>query len=84
MSQERFIAASSPDAGEVAAEVSPLSSAGYLSIRRCSLDPPAAAPLRPPRTRQPTRSYLRVRQWWRGTCVAEIIDRDPPHPSVAR
>ena len=45
MAKKRFIAAFLPDAGEVAAEVSPSSSAG--SIRRCrSPDPPAAAPLR--------------------------------------
>ena len=67
MAKKRFIAAFSPDAGEVATEVSSQSSAG--SIRRLrSPDPPAAAPLRRfedfpvlPRTRQPTKSYLGVR-----------------------
>ena len=44
MAKKRFIMAFSPDAGEVAAEVSPSSSSG--PIRRCwSPDPPAAAPL---------------------------------------
>ena len=69
MARKRFITAFSPDAGEVAAEVSPSSSAGSLLIRRCqSPDPPAVAPLCRfedfpvlPRTRQLTRSYLRVR-----------------------
>ena len=42
MAKKRFIAAFSPDAGEVAAEVPPSSSAG--SIRRCrSRNPPAGA-----------------------------------------
>ena len=45
MAKKRFIAAFSPDAGEVAAEVSPSSSAGPIRRRR-SPDPPAAAPLR--------------------------------------
>ena len=68
MAQERFIIASLLDVGEVAAKVSPSSSAGPIRHRR-SLDPHAAAPLRRfedfpvlPRTRQPTKSYLGVRQ----------------------
>ena len=82
MAKKRFIAAFSPDAGEVAAEVSPSSSAGPIRRRR-SPDPPAAAPLRRfedfpvlPRTRQPTKSYLGVRQRRWGTWVAEITDRE--------
>ena len=82
MAKKRFIAAFSPNAGEVAAEVSPSSSAG--PIRHCpSPDQPTAAPLRRfedfpvlPRTRQPTKSYLGVRQRRWGTWVAEIIDRE--------
>ena len=70
MAKKRFIAAFSPGASEVAAEVSPSSSAGSSLIRRRrSPDPPAAAPLRRfkdfpvlPQTRQPTRSYLGVRR----------------------
>ena len=68
MAKKRFIAAFSPDAGEVAAEVSPSSSVGSIR-RRGSPDPPAAVPLRRfedfpvlPWTRQSTRSYLGVRQ----------------------
>ena len=71
-----------PDAGEVAAEVSPSSSAGPIRRRR-SPDPPATAPLRwfedfpvLPQTRQPTKSYLGVRQRRWGTWVAEITDRE--------
>ena len=82
MAKKRFIAASSPNTGEVAAEVSPSSSAGSIHHRR-SPDPPAAAPLRRfedfpvlPQTRQPTKSYLGVRQQRWGTWVAEIIDRE--------
>ena len=82
MAKKRFIPAFSPNAGEVAAEVSPSSSAGPIRRRR-SLDPPAAAPLRQfkdfsilPRIRQPMRSYLGVRQRWWGTWVAEITDRE--------
>ena len=82
MAKKRFITAFSPDASEVAAEVSPSSSAGPIRRRR-SPDPPAAAPLRRfedfpvlPWTRQPTRSYLRVRQRRWGTWVAEIRDRE--------
>ena len=45
MPKKRFIAAFPPDAGDVAAEVSPSSSAGPIRRRR-SPDPPAAAPLR--------------------------------------
>ena len=68
MAEKRFIAAFSPDAGEVAAEVSPSSSAGSLSICRCrSPDPPANVPVCRfedfpilPRAWLPTRSYLRV------------------------
>ena len=63
MAKKRFIAAFLPDAGKVAAEVSPSSSAGL--IRRHQFpDPPAAAPLCRfedfaviPRTRQPTDVY---------------------------
>ena len=70
MAKKRFITTSSPDADEVAAEVSPSSSLGSLLIRhRRSPDPPAAVPLRRfedfpvlPQARQPTRSYLSVRQ----------------------
>ena len=58
MAKKRFIAAFSPDVGEVAAEVSPSSSAGPIRRHR-SPDLPAAAPLRRfedfpvlPRTRQ--------------------------------
>ena len=84
MAKKRFITASVPDAGEVAAEVSPSSSAGPLSIRhRRSPDQPTAAPLRQfeefpilPRTRQPTRSYLEVRQRRCGMWVAEITYRE--------
>ena len=82
MTKKRFIAAFSPDVGEVAAEVSPSSSAGPIRRRR-SPDSPAAVPLRRfedfpvlPRTRQPTKSYLGVRQRRRGTWVAEITDRE--------
>ena len=82
MAKKRFIAAFSPDAGEVAFEVSPSSSVGSIHIRR-SPDPPAAAPLCRfenfpvlPQTRQPTRSYLGVRQRRWGTWVAEITDRE--------
>ena len=82
MAKKRFIAAFSPDAGEVAAEVSSSSSVGPIHRRR-SLDPPAAAPLRRfedfpvlPRTRQRTKSYLGVRQRRWGTWVAEITDRE--------
>ena len=80
--QKRFIAAFSPDAGEVPAEASPSSFMGSILHRR-SPDLPAAAPLRRfedfpvlPRTRQPTKSYLGVRQRWWGTWVAEITDRE--------
>ena len=66
MANKRFIVDFSPDVGEVAAEVSPSSSAGPICHCR-SPDLPAAAPLRQfedfpvlPRTRQLTRSYLRV------------------------
>ena len=84
MAKKRFMSASSPDAGKVAAEVSSSSSAGSLSIRRRrSPDPPAVVPLRRfedfpvlPRTRKPTRSYLGVRQWRWGTWVADITDRE--------
>ena len=84
MAKKRFIAASSPDAGELAVEVSPSSSAGSLSIRRRrSPDPPAAVPLRRfkdfpilPRTWQETKSYLRVQQRRWGTWVTEIADRE--------
>ena len=72
MAKKRFIAAFSPDAGEVAAEVSPSSSAGSIHHRR-SPDPPAAAPLRRfedfpvlPQARLLVRSYLGVRQQWWG------------------
>ena len=82
MTKKRFIAAFSPDAGEVPAEVSPSSSAGPICRRR-SPDPPAATPLRRfkdfpvlPRTRQPTKSYLGVWQRRWGTWVAEITDRE--------
>ena len=84
MAKKRFITASSPDAGEVAAKVSLSSSAGSLSISlRRSPDPPAAAPLRRfedfpflPRSRQPTKFYLGSRQRPWGTWVAEIIDQE--------
>ena len=82
MAKKRFIAAFSLDAGEVAAEVSSSSSAGPIRRRR-SPDLPAAVPLRRfedfpvlPRTRQPMRSYLGVRQRRWGTWVAEITDRE--------
>ena len=62
MAKKRFIAAFSPDAGEVATEVSPSSSAGPIHRRR-SPDPPAAGPLHwfedfpvISQTRQPTKS----------------------------
>ena len=65
-----FIVAFSPDAGEVSAEVSPLSSAGSIRHPR-SPNPPAATPLHRfkdfpifPRTRQPMRLYLGVWQRW--------------------
>ena len=82
MDKKRFIAAFSPDTGEVAAEVSPSSSAG--PIHRCqSPDPPATAPLCwfedfpvLPRTRQSMRSYLGVRQRRWGTWVTKITDRE--------
>ena len=82
MAKKRFIAAVSPDAGKVAAEVSPSSSAGSIRCR-WSPDPPAATPLRRfedfpvlPQTQQPMKSYLGVRQWRWGTWVAEITDRE--------
>ena len=66
MAKKRFIAAFSPDAGEVAAEVSPSSFPGPILHRR-SPDPPAAAPLHRfedfpvlPRGQPLTRSYLGV------------------------
>ena len=78
MDKTSFIAAFSPNAGEVAAEVSPSSFTGSI-LRRRSPDLPAAAPLCrfedfpvPPWTRQPTRSYLGVRQRRWGMWVAEI------------
>ena len=81
MAKKIFITASSSDAGEVAAEVSPSSSAGLIR-HRWSLDPPAA-PLRRfedfpvfPWTRQPTKSCLRLRQRRWGTWVAKITDRE--------
>ena len=59
-----------------------MSSAGPINRRR-SPDLPATAPLRRfedfpvlPRTRQPTKSYLGVRQRRWGTWVAEITDRE--------
>ena len=62
MAKKRFIAAFFPDTSEVAAEVSPLSSAGPIR-RRWSPDPPATTPLRwfedfpvLPRTRKPMKS----------------------------
>ena len=80
MAKKRFIVTFSPDACEVAAEVSPSSSVGPIHRRR-SPDPPAAAPLHRfedfpvlPQTRQPTKSYLGVRQRWWGTWVVEITD----------
>ena len=84
MDKRRFTVAFLPDADEVAAEVSPSSSVGSLSIcRRRSPDPPAAVPLRRfkdfrvlPQTQQPTRSYLGVRQRRWGTWVTEITDRE--------
>ena len=82
MAKNRFITAFSPDTGEVAAEVAPSSFASLIHRRR-SPDPPSAAPLRRfedfpvlPWTRQPTRSYLGVRQRWWGMWVAEITDRE--------
>ena len=82
MTKKRFIAAFSPDVGEVAAEVSPSSSAGPICRRR-SPDLPATAPqcriedfLVLPQTRQPTKSYLGIRQRRWGTWVAEITDRE--------
>ena len=80
----KFITASLLDVGEVAAEGSLSSSAGSLSIcHRRSPDPPAAAPLHwfkdfpvLPRTRQPTKSYLGVRQRRWGTWITEITDRE--------
>ena len=66
MAKKSFIAAFSPYTGEVAAEVSPSSSAGPTRRRR-STDPPTVTPLRRfkdfpvlPQTRQPMRSYLEV------------------------
>ena len=82
MANKRFIAAFSPDAGEVAAEVSPSSSAGPIHRRR-SPDPPAVAPLHwfedfpiLPQTRQTTKSYLGVRQRRWGMWVAKITDQE--------
>ena len=82
MAKKRFIAAFSPDAGEVAAEVSPPSFAGPIRHRR-SPNPPAVVPLCRfedflflPRTRQLMKSYLRVWQRRWGTWVAEITDRE--------
>ena len=90
MAKKRFIAAFSPDAGEVAAEVSPSSSVGLIRRRR-SLDPPAAVPLHRfedfpvlPRTRQPTTSYLGVRQRWGGDVGLRDYRSRDPHPPVAR
>ena len=80
MAKKRFIAAFSLDAGDVAVEVSSSSSAGLIRCRR-SPDAPAAAPLRRfedfpvlPQTRQPTKSYLGVRQRRWGTWVTKITD----------
>ena len=82
MAKKRFIAAFSPNAGEVAAEVSPSSFTGSI-LRRRSPDLPAAAPLCRfedfpvlPQTRQPTKSYFGVRQRRWGTWVAEITNRE--------
>ena len=82
MAKMGFIMAFSLNAGEVATKLSPSSSAGSI-LRRRSPAPPAAAPLRRfedfpvlPRTRQPTRSYLGVRQQRWGTWVADITDRE--------
>ena len=82
MAKKRFIAAFSPDAGELVTEVSPSSSAGSIRHHR-SPDPPAAVPLCRfedfailPRTRQPTRSYLGVRQRRWVTWVTKITDRE--------
>ena len=68
MAKKRFIAAFSPNAGEVAAELSPSSSVGPIRRRR-SPDLPAAAPLCRfedfpvlSQTRQPTKSYHGVPQ----------------------
>ena len=73
MDKKRFIAAFSPDASEVATEVSWSSSAGPIRRRR-SPYLPTAVPLRRfedfpvlPRTRQPMKSYLGVRQRRWGT-----------------
>ena len=78
MAKKRFIAAFSPDTGEVATSSSP----GSIRCHQ-SPDLPAYAPLRRfedfpvlPRTRQPTKSYLGVRQWRWGTWVTEITDRE--------
>ena len=82
MAKKKFIAAFWPDAGEVAAKVSPSSSAGPIRRRR-SLDLPAAVPLCwfedfpvLPRTRQPTKSYLGVAQQRWGMWVVEITDQE--------
>nr|XP_020147367.1 ethylene-responsive transcription factor ERF110-like [Aegilops tauschii subsp. strangulata] len=82
MAQKRFIVASSPNVGDVAAEVSPSSSAESLSSRHCrSTDSPAATPLRRFEdfpvlrwARPPTRSYLGVRQRRWGTWITKITD----------
>ena len=82
MAKKRFITAFSPDASEVAAEVSPSSSACRIH-HRLSPALPTTTPLRQfedfpalPRTRQPTKSYLRVWQRRWGTWVTEIIDQE--------
>ena len=66
MAKKRFIAAFSPDASEVATEVSPSSSVGLIRRRR-SLDPLATVPLCRFEdfpvllwTRQSTKSHLGV------------------------
>ena len=90
MAQERFIAASSLDAGEVATDVSPSSSAGPIRHRR-SLDPPVVVPLSRfedfpilPQARLPMRSYLGVQQRrWEDVGHRDYRSRDP-HPPVAR
>ena len=85
MAKKRFIAAFSPDASEVAAEVSLSSSAGSIRRRR-SPDPPAAASL--PRGPPSDPAADEVLPRGPAAAVGDVGHRDyrsrDPHPPVAR